>query len=73
MQRARSGTICRAAENGLIQGSMDFGLSSSLGWVNHWAFCGLREAAYAAHELGLPDEAGALQAEAEDLKLAIRH
>ena len=26
-------------------------ITYALGWVNHWALCGLREAAYAAREL----------------------
>jgi hypothetical protein len=50
---------------------MDLGLTYSLGWVNHWALCGLREAAFAARELGRTDEARTLQAEADDLKRAI--
>ncbi len=52
-----AGIICLAAEDGIIRGSMDHGVEYALGWVNHWALAGLREAAFAARELGAIDVA----------------
>jgi len=66
-----SGMICLAAKDGLIQGSMDHGITHALGWVNHWALCGLREAAYAAQELGYPSDAADYQAEEAELRTAL--
>ncbi len=67
-----SGVICLAGENGIIQGTMDHGVSYSLGWVNHWAICGLREAAFAAAELGHKEDALAYESEADDLQQALQ-
>jgi hypothetical protein len=69
-QRA-SGVICLAARDRLIQGTMDGGVNYSLGWVNQWAVCGLREAAFAAHELNHPREVRACLNEADDLQQAL--
>ena len=66
-----NGVICLAARDGIIQGAMDHGVSYSLGWVNHWAICGLREAAYAAHVLNRPREVRAYLNEADDLQQAL--
>ena len=65
-----TGVICVAAQDGLIMGTTDFGVR--LGWVNHWALCGLRGAAYAARELGLVADAVSFEAEAAELKAALR-
>jgi hypothetical protein len=62
-----SGIICLAAKDGIIMGSMDHGIDYALGWVNHWALAGLREAAYAACELGYEDDARKFQSEADEL------
>jgi hypothetical protein len=68
------GVICLAGHDGIIQGAMDHQVRHSLGWVNHWAICGLREAAYAAHELNRPKEVRACLNEADDLQRAlVRH
>jgi len=67
-----SGVICLPAKDGIIQGTMDFGVDYSLGWVNHWAICGLREAAHAADVLGYPEDADAFRVEANDLQTALR-
>jgi hypothetical protein len=67
-----SGIICLPGKDGIIQGTMDFGVDYSLGWVNHWAICGLREAAYAADILGLTEDALAWRAEADDLQEALK-
>jgi hypothetical protein len=69
-QRA-AGVICLAAQDGLIQGVMDHGIAYSLGWINHWALCGLHEAAYAAAELGLEENAGRYHEEASALQAAL--
>jgi hypothetical protein len=66
-----SGVICLPTRDRLIQGTMDGGVNYSLGWVNHWAICGLREAAYAAHELNHPREVRACLNEADDLQQAL--
>ena len=50
---------------------MDHCLTESLGWVNHWALCGLREACFAARELGHADDAAAFESEAVALKQAL--
>ena len=50
---------------------MDQGVNHALGWVNHWAICGLREAAYAAQQLGRPREVRACLNEADDLQEAL--
>jgi hypothetical protein len=67
-----AGVICAPARDGLIQGAMDHGISYSLGWVNHWALCGLREAAFAAQELGCADDAARYSQEADELARALR-
>jgi hypothetical protein len=67
-----AGVICLPGKDGIIQGTMDGGVDYSLGWVNHWAICGLREAAYAAEELGFPDDAAQFRAEADDLQAALK-
>ncbi len=69
-QRA-SGIICLPAADGMIQGAMDQGVNPALGWVNHWAICGLREAAFAAQQLGRPREVRACLNEANDLQEAL--
>jgi len=69
-QRA-AGVICIAAQDGIIMGTMDHGVTYSLGWVNHWALCGLREAAYAARELGFESDAESYEKEATELKAAL--
>ena len=69
-QRA-TGVICLAGQDGIIQGAMDHQVRGSLGWVNHWAICGLREAAHAAHELNRPKEVRACLNEADDLQRAL--
>jgi hypothetical protein len=66
-----SGIICLAARDGLIMGAMDHGVEHAVGWINHWALCGLHEAAFAARELGLIAEAVSYETEASDLKLAL--
>ncbi len=66
-----SGVICDAAQEGIIRGSMDHRIDYSIGWINHWALAGLREAAYAAQELGLVGEATAYAAEEEALREAL--
>jgi hypothetical protein len=67
-----AGVICIAARDGLIMGTMDHGVTYALGWVSHWALCGLHEAAYAAHELGLESDATAYEAEATELEAALK-
>jgi hypothetical protein len=67
-----TGVICLAAQESIIMGAMDHGVSYSTGWVNQWALCGLREAAYAARELGFVDDADRYEKEAIDLKAALR-
>lgn len=52
---------------------MDHGVAYSLGWVNHWAICGLREAAFAARVLGKDADALAYRTEADDLQAALMH
>ncbi|ACZ42892.1 hypothetical protein Tter_1988 [Thermobaculum terrenum ATCC BAA-798] len=64
---AHLGVICLPAAHGLIMGNMDHAVSYSIGWVNHWAICGLREAAYAASELGQREDASTWKLEAEQL------
>lgn len=66
-----AGVICVAAQDGLIQGVMDHGVDHAVGWVNHWALCGLREAAHAAQELGFIADACAYAAEATVLWTAL--
>jgi hypothetical protein len=66
-----SGVICLPARDGLIQGVMDHGVAHALGWVNHWALCGLREAAFAARELGFPMDAAVYDTEADELQVAV--
>jgi GH15 family glucan-1,4-alpha-glucosidase len=65
--------ICLPAADGIIQGTMDHGVAYSLGWVNHWAICGLREAAFAARVLGKDADALAYRTEADDLQAALMH
>jgi hypothetical protein len=69
-QRA-GGIICLPAQYGLIMGTMDHGVSHSVGWVNQWALCGLLEAAYAARELGITSDATAYEGEASQLRVAL--
>lgn len=66
-----AGVICVAAADGVIMGTMDHGVAYSVGWVNHWALCGLREAAYAARILGAATDAAAFEAEAAALWAAL--
>lgn len=66
-----AGVICIAARDGIIMGAMDHGVDYSLGWVNHWALAGLREAAYAARELGETADAERYEAEAQALQTAL--
>lgn len=66
-----AGMVCLAARNGLIYGAMDHGIESALGWVNHWALAGLREAAFAAIELGEKADAERYQHEADALQEAL--
>ncbi|HVO43437.1 MAG TPA: hypothetical protein VMT34_12480, partial [Aggregatilineales bacterium] len=66
-----AGTICLAAQDGIILGSMDHGVHHALGWVNHWALAGLREATFAACELGQKDDADRYTAEADALQQAL--
>jgi hypothetical protein len=65
-----AGVICVAARDGIIMGTMDHHVAIS--WVNHWALCGLREAVYAARELGLENDAAAYEMEASELQKALR-
>ncbi len=72
MHAARAaGVICLAAEDGLIRGTMDHGVEHALGWVNHWALCGFREAAFAARELGRYDDEALYDVEAAELHAAL--
>jgi hypothetical protein len=64
-----AGVICLAGQDGLIMGTMDHHIAVS--WVNHWAICGLREAAYAARKLGLESDAATYGTEASELKGAL--
>jgi hypothetical protein len=50
---------------------MDHSVQHALGWVNHWAIGGLREAAYAAQQLGRPRDVRAFLNEADDLQEAL--
>lgn len=52
--------------------TMDHGVAYSVGWVNHWAICGLREAADAAEALGHMDDAQTWRAEAVDLQASLK-
>jgi len=65
-----AGVICLAAQDGIIMGSMDHGVSYALGWVNHWALCGLQEAAFAAHELNFTEDTVRYEDEREALQQA---
>jgi hypothetical protein len=67
-----AGVVCMASQDGIIMGAMDHGISYSLGWVNHWAILGLREAAYAASVLGEAVDAGRYEAEAQELQQAYK-
>lgn len=72
MNAARfAGTICVEAKHGIIHGMMDHGIEYALGWVNHWALCGLAEAAYAATELGFNEDAERYVQEATELRTAL--
>lgn len=66
-----SGVICLPASDGIIMGTMDHGVDYALGWVNQWALAGLREAAYAARELGFTGDAARYDAEALELHQAL--
>jgi hypothetical protein len=65
------GIICIPSQDGIIHGTMDFGITYSVGFVNHWALCGLRSAAYAAAELGLIADATVYVAEADELQACL--
>jgi hypothetical protein len=65
------GIICVAARDGIIRGTMDMGVTYSAGFVNHWALCGLRSAAYAATEMGYLADAAAYNAEADELQACL--
>lgn len=67
-----SGVICVRAQHGIIMGSMDHGIDYSVGWVNHWALCGLSEAAFAAQELGYVADVDAYRYEFDTLKTCLR-
>ncbi len=67
-----SGVICLAARDGVIMGAMDHGIAHAVGWVNHWALCGLRAAADAARALGHPEDAAAYDAERSALWASLR-
>lgn len=66
-----AGVICVAARDGLIYGAMDHGIDYALGWVNQWALAGLREAAFAARELGKNSDGERYQQEADALQTAL--
>jgi len=66
-----SGYICLPAQDGVIMGTMDHGVASSVGWVNHWALCGLRAAADAARALEATTDAATYDAEAAALRTAL--
>jgi hypothetical protein len=66
-----AGVICVAGRDGLIYGSMDHGINYALGWVNQWSLAGLREAAFAASELGESGDAARYQDEADSLQAAL--
>ncbi len=66
-----AGVICLAAQEGIIMGAMDHGIQYSLGWVNQWALAGLREAVYAADQLGFTEDAQQYDAEAKTLQIAL--
>jgi hypothetical protein len=51
---------------------MDHGVEHALGWVNHWALCGLREAAFAAEALGMADDVARYRDEAAALQVALQ-
>jgi hypothetical protein len=61
--------LCFPAQNGLIHGRMDW--HSPDFFINCWAVCGMREAAWAAGRLGQPQEEAAFRAEAEDWTAAL--
>lgn len=67
-----AGVICMAAHDGIIIGTMDHGVEYALGWVNHWALCGLREAAFAAETLGYTGDAASYRDECAALQVALR-
>lgn len=64
-----AGVICVPARDGILMGSMDHHIAKS--WVNQWALCGLHEAAYAAHELGIESDAEAYEIEEAALRDAL--
>jgi hypothetical protein len=67
-----TGIICLPAKDNIIYGTMDFGIEYSIGWVNHWAICGLREAAFAASVIGHTEDASSFRNEATDLFSALK-
>jgi len=67
-----AGVICLAARDGVIMGAMDHGVAHAVGWVNHWALCGLRAATDAARVLGQEDDAAAYDAERAALWAALQ-
>jgi hypothetical protein len=66
-----AGVICLEARDGLIYGAMDHGIDYSLGWINHWALAGLREAAFAARALGETADVEGWETEANALRAAL--
>lgn len=64
-----AGTICLAAKDGMIMGVMDLHVRE--GETNQWCICGLREAAYAAEQLGYAEKAQEYYLEAEELREAL--
>ncbi len=67
-----AGVICLAARDGVIMGAMDHGIAHAVGWVNHWALCGLRAAADAARALGHGEDAAAYDVERSALWAALQ-
>ncbi len=65
------GVVCLPSAYGLIMGNMDHAVSYSIGWVNHWAICGLREASFAASALGFSKDAETYLQEARSLTEAL--
>lgn len=65
------GVICVPSTDGIIHGTMDGGISYSVGFVNHWALNGLRCASFAASELGFLADATAYKNEADELQACL--
>lgn len=64
-----AGVICLPTQNGLIMGVMDHQVRE--GQTNHWALCGLQEAAYAARELNRTEDTEIYEQEIEELRTAL--